>query len=216
VKRLSTKKYGKLVDAVLSFDEDAVMNETKEALNQGSSPVDIVENGLGKALKVVGDKYENGEFWIMHIVAAADVVQKALDELIEPEIAKRKEERKVLGTVAMGTVAGDIHSIGKNIVSAMLTANGFKVYDIGIDKPVEDFINKAKEVDADMIGAAAMLTSTYPIQKEIMDALEREGLIDKIKLLVGGATVTAAWAEQIGAHYAFSATDAVKLAKTLI
>lgn len=213
---MSSKIFSDLVDAVLSFDEDELMKVTRKALDKGLSPVDIVEKGLGKGLKIVGDKFEIGEYWVIHIVAAADAVQKALNQLIEPAMAKSKEKRKVLGTVVMGTVAGDVHTIGKNMVGAILTANGFRVYDIGIDVPVKDFISKVKEVDADLIGAAAMITSTYPQQKDIMDALEEEGLMEKVKLMVGGSTVTEAWAEQIGAHYAFSASEAAKLAKKLM
>lgn len=213
---MSSKIFSDLVDAVLSFDEDELMKVTRKALDKGLSPVDIVEKGLGKGLKIVGDKFEIGEYWVIHIVAAADAVQKALNQLIEPAMAKSKEKRKVLGTVVMGTVAGDVHTIGKNMVGAILTANGFRVYDIGIDVPVKDFISKVKEVDADLIGAAAMITSTYPQQKDIMDALEEEGLTEKVKLMVGGSTVTEAWAEQIGAHYAFSASGAAKLAKKLM
>lgn len=216
MKNLSSEIYKELIDAVLSFDEDDVMKTTKKALDKGLSPVDVVEKGLGVGLKEVGDKFESGEYWVIHIVAAADAVQKALDQLVSPAMATSKEKRKVLGTVVMGTVAGDVHTIGKNMVGAILTANGFAVHDIGIDASVESFINKAKEVNADLIGAAAMITSTYPQQREIMDALEREGLMDKIKLMVGGSTVTEAWAEQIGAHYAFSATEAAKLAKKLM
>lgn len=209
--------YSELVNAVLSFDSDKVLETTRKALDLGLGPGDIIENGLGKGLKIVGEKFEKCEIWLMHLVAAAEAAQRAIVELLEPEILKRKEVRKSLGKVVIGTVAGDIHDIGKNIIRALLTAAGFEVHDLGKDIPVKDFINKVKETDANILATSALLTSTAPVQKDIVDALKKEGLRKKIKVMVGGAAVSAEWAEEIGADgYAPNAAAAVELAKRLM
>ena len=135
-------------------------------------------------------------------------------EFLEPEILKRKSERKVLGKVVLGTVAGDIHDIGKNIVASLLIAAGFEVYDLGTDVPVEKFIEKAKEVKADVIGASALLTTTMLVQKDLADAIKRSGL--DVKYIIGGAAVSPQWAEEIGAAYAQDASSAVEVIKNLI
>jgi len=212
---LSTKAvYDELVAAVLSFDADKVLETTKKALDLGLSPGDIIENGLGKGLKIVGEKFEKCEIWLMHLVAAAEAAQRAIVELLEPEILKRKETRTSLGKVVIGTVAGDIHDIGKNIVRALLTAAGFEVHDLGKDIPVKDFIDKVRETNASILAASALLTSTAPVQRDIVEALKKEGIRAKVKVMVGGAAVSAEWAEEIGADgYAPNAAAAVELAK---
>jgi len=218
VKNVSSEVvYEELANAILSFDADKVFETTKKALDLGLNPSDIIEKGLAKGLRVVGEKFENGEMWVIQLVAAAEAAQRALTELLEPEIVKRKIVRTSLGKVVIGTVAGDIHDIGKNIVRAMLTAAGFEVHDIGKDVPVKDFITKVKETNADILAASALLTSTAPMQKDIVEAVKKEGLRDRVKIVVGGSAVSAEWAEEIGADgYAPNATLAVKLAKELM
>ena len=206
--------YDELADAVLSYDSDKVLETTRKALDLGLGPGDIIENGLGKGLRVVGEKFQKCEIWLMHLVAAAEAAQRAIVELLEPEILKRKEVRSSLGKVVIGTVAGDIHDIGKNIVRALLTAAGFEVHDLGKDVPVKDFISKVKETDASILAASALLTSTAPVQKDVLEALKKEGLRERVKVMVGGAAVSAEWAEEIGADgYAPNAAAAVELAK---
>jgi methylmalonyl-CoA mutase cobalamin-binding domain/chain len=150
-------------------------------------------------------------------VAAAEAAKGAIDEVLQPEISRRREERRGLGVVVLGTVEGDIHDIGKNLVAAMLFAGGFEVIDLGKDVPTEEFIKKAKEVKADIVGASALLTTTIPMQREIIKALAKEGIRDKVKVIVGGAPVTQEWADEIGADgYGADAVEAVKLAKNLL
>lgn len=209
--------YDELADAVLSFDADKVFETTKKALRLGLSPGDIIEKGLAKGLRIVGERFENGEIWIIQLVAAAEAAQRALNELLEPEIFRRKMVRTSLGKVVIGTVAGDIHDIGKNIVRAMLTAAGFEVHDLGKDVPVEDFLAKVKETNADILAASALLTSTAPVQKDIVETVEKEGLRSRVKIIVGGAAVSEEWAKEIGADgYAPNAVLAVKLTKELL
>jgi len=206
-----------VANAVQAFDPDKVMEATKKALAAGIDPAVVVEQGLAKGLRIVGKKFEDGELFLMHLVAAAEPAQKAIRELVEPEIKKRKGERKSLGKVVLGTVAGDIHDIGKNIVGAMLIAAGFDVYDIGKDVPTEQFVNKAKEVNAHIVGASALLSTSLPMQHEIVKALVTEGIRNKVKLMFGGAPVTEEWVREIGGDgYAENAVEAVKAAKKLL
>ena len=209
--------YEELANSVLSFDADRVVQASKKALEAKLDATEIIENGLAKGLKTVGKKFEDGELFLMHLVAAAEAVKKALSEVLEPELAKSKAERKTLGKVVLGTVAGDIHDIGKNIVAAMLFAAGFEIHDLGKDVPAEEFIKKTKEVKANIVGASALLSTTLPVQHEIVKALVAEGMRDKVKVMVGGAPVTEEWVREIGGDgYAENAVEAVKVAKKLL
>jgi len=209
--------YEELANSVLTFDADKVVEVSKKALEARLNPTDIIENGLAKGLQTVGKKFESGEFFLMELVAAAEATKKALSEVLEPELAKQKGERKSLGEIVIGTVAGDIHDIGKTIVAAMLFAAGFQVYDLGKDVPTEEFVKKGKEVKAEMIASSALLTTTMPMQREILRALAAQGMRDSIKVIVGGAPTTKEWATEIGADgYGENATEAVRLAQELI
>ena len=205
-----------IVNAVLSFDGDKVTEVTKKALKQGQDPVKVLDE-LTKALRIVGKKFEDGEFFLMHLVAAAEPVQRVIKDILEPKMLKKKESRKSLGKVVLGTVAGDIHDIGKNIVGAMLFAAGFEVFDIGKDIPPEQFVSKAKEVNANLVGASALLSTSLPMQREIVEGIVAGGLRDKVKLIFGGAPVTEEWVKEIGGDgYAENAMEAVNVAKKLL
>lgn len=202
---------------VQTLDPDVVTKLVNKALNQGLDPVKIIEDGLAEGLKEAGKKYEDGEFFLTHLIAAAEAAKRPMDELLMPIIRKHSLEKKSLGKVVIGTVYGDIHDLGKNIVSAMLTVAGFDVYDVGKDIPVKEFIEKIKEVNADLVGASALLSTTLPQQREIIMALQREGLREKVKVFIGGGPVTKEWAEEIGADgYGSDAIDAVEVAKRLV
>ena len=201
---------------MLSFDGDKVTEVTKKALKQGQDPVKVLDE-LTKALRIVGKKFEDGEFFLMHLVAAAEPVQRVIKDILEPEMLKKKETRKSLGKVVLGTVAGDIHDIGKNIVGAMLFAAGFEVFDIGKDIPPEQFVAKAKEVNANLVGASALLSTSLPMQREIVEGIVAAGLRDRVKLIFGGAPVTEEWVKEIGGDgYAENAMEAVNVAKKLL
>ena len=205
-----------IVNSVLSFDGDKVTEATKKALKQGQDPAKILDE-LTKALRIVGKKFEDGEFFLMHLVAAAEPVQRVIKDILEPEMLKRKEQRTSLGKVVLGTVAGDIHDIGKNIVGAMLFAAGFEVYDVGKDIPADQFVAKAKEVNANLVGASALLSTSLPMQREIVEGIVAAGLRDKVKLMFGGAPVTEEWVKEIGGDgYAENAIEAVNVAKRLL
>ena len=197
-----------IISAVKNFDVDAAVAAAKKSLEIGMDPIKVIEEGIAKALRDVGDKFERGELFLVHLAAAAEAAMQAI-KVLEPEIAAKKLERKAIGKVVIGTVEGDIHSIGKNLVATLLTANGFEVYNLGEDVPVEKFIQKAKEVKADVIAASALLTATREVQKDLAEAIRKEGL--DVLYIVGGAAVTPEWAEEIGALYAADAGSAVKL-----
>jgi len=208
--------YEEMIKKVVDADEQGLMSTVKNALSLGLSPSDIIMKGIGAGLKIVGDKYERGEFWLTNLVSSADIVQKALKELLEPEMIKRKEVRKSLGKIVIGTVEGDVHDIGKSIVIAMLIAEGFEIFDLGTDVPIKTFIDKIKEVNADVVGASAMLTTTALKQKELADSLKSEGLIDKVQYIIGGVAASKEWAEEIGASYAIDSVGAPKIIKKIL
>lgn len=205
-----------ILNAVLSFDADKTTEATKKALKEGRDPVKIVDQ-LTEALRIVGKKFEDGELFLMHLIAAAEPVQRVIKEILEPEMLKTHSQRKSLGKVVLGTVAGDIHDIGKSIVAAMLFAAGFEVYDVGKDIPPQQFAIKAKEVNANIVGASALLSTTLPMQREIVEKIKAAGLRDKPKLIFGGAPVTQEWVKEIGGDgYGESAVEAVHVAKKLL
>jgi dimethylamine corrinoid protein len=208
--------YDEMIKKVVDADEQGLMNTVKNALNLGLSPSDIIMKGVGAGLKIVGDKYERGEFWLTNLVSSADIAQKALKGLLEPEIIKRKEVRKSLGKIVIGTVEGDVHDIGKSIVIAMLIAEGFEIFDIGTDVTTKTFIDKIKEVNADVVGASAMLTTTALKQKELANALKNEGLIGKVQYIIGGVAASKEWAEEIGASYAIDSVETTKVIKKIL
>ncbi len=206
-----------LANAVLSFDGDKVVQTSKKALEAKLTPIEIIEDGLARGLQIVGKKFDDGELFLMHLVAAAEAVKKALSEVLEAELVKSKIQRKTLGKIVIGTVAGDIHDIGKNIVATMLFAAGFEIHDLGKDVPTDKFIEKVKEVDANIVAVSSLLSTSLPLQDEIVKGLVARGMRDKVKVMVGGAPATEEWASKIGADgYGQNAADAVRLAKNLV
>ncbi len=208
------RAFEELSSAVVNLDEKRIEEAARKALHEGIDPVDAVEKGLAVGLRELGSKYERGELFLAHMVYGASVFQLGL-KILEPELKKTTREIKRLGTVVLGTVQGDIHDIGKSIVGALLGAAGFEVLDLGKDVPTEMFVRKAKELKADIVGASALLTTTIPMQREIVQALRKEGL--KCKVMIGGAACNEEWAREIGADACgVDAVDAVKKAKTLL
>ena len=167
-------------------------------------------------MNVVGDKFSSGEYFLPDLIIAADGMQRAM-ELLEPELKARQQSLESAGTIVLGTVKGDIHEIGKSLVGTMLSANGFKVIDLGVDVPTETFISKVKETDANLLGLSALLTTTMTLQREIIEALTEAGIRNKVKVMVGGAPVTRNWADEIKADgYAEDAMGAVQVARQLV
>jgi len=192
------------------------MATVKNLIKDGFSPTEVV-NALTEVLKEIGRKYENGELFLVHLVILGDMTKKVTTEVLEPLLKTDSRKREFLGRIVIGTVAGDIHDIGKTIVATMLFSAGFDVLDLGKDVPVEEFVRKAKETNADIVAMSALLTTTLPVQREVIEALKKSSLRNRVKVLVGGAPATAKWAEEIGADgYAEDPIEAIKVAKRLL
>ncbi len=205
----------RLREAVVNYDVESAVELSREVIRIGFDPLKAIEQGLGDGLRVIGDKFEAGEIFLPMLMIAAQAMKESL-AILEPALGKGKS-RKTLGKVVIGTVEGDIHDIGKSIVAAMLTANGFEVYDLGSDTPTSKFVDKAKEVKADIVGMSALLTTTMTKMAEVINALKKAGLRGNVKVIVGGAPVSGAYAEKIGADaYAEDAIASVDVVKKLM
>jgi corrinoid protein of di/trimethylamine methyltransferase len=204
-----------LRNAVVNYDDEGAKRLAKEAIDKGVDPLKAIQEGLVKGINQVGEKFGAKEIFLSELMIAAEACLAGMD-ILKPQIkAEIRANVKPLGKVVMGTVYGDIHFIGKNLVAMMLEANGFEVHDIGEDQPAEAFVKKAKEVGADIVGASALTTTTRLEQEKIVKAFREKGL--KTKIIIGGAVVDPAWAETVGADgYAKNLQDAVNLAKQLM
>jgi corrinoid protein of di/trimethylamine methyltransferase len=195
-------------------DPEEVKRLTEEALKTGIPPHEIISCGLAKGLDVVGAKYEEKEYFIADLVFAASLMKEAM-AILEPLLQTAK--MKGVGVFVIGTVRGDLHDIGKNIVAAMLRSGGFTVYDLGVDVSAEAFVEKVKEVNADILGLSSLLTSTMPQVNEVLNALKVKGIRGRVKVMVGGRPVTEDFIKEVGADaYAKDAVDAVRKAKELM
>ena len=189
---------------------------TRRALTAGLEPLVIIDQGLRPGMDVVGERFSCGEAFIPHLVLAGRAMQSGMN-VLGPEMKQRGQGARPAGTAVIGTVKGDIHEIGKSLVGIMLTASGFEVHDLGVDVPVETFVAKVKETGAQILGLSALLTTTMVVQRRVIEALRTADVRGQVKVLVGGAPVGRAWAEEIGADgYADDARGAVQEAKRLL
>jgi len=212
---MSEEMYAKLAQAVIDGEPEDAEQLAKEALNQGLDPLSCINEGLTKGIQKVGGLFASGEYFLPELIIGAEAMKKAL-AVLEPAMVG-DQSREVVGRVVLGTVEGDMHEIGKTLVGTMLIANGFQVFDIGVDKNAAEFISAVQENDADIIGASALLTTTMLQQKKLIESLQEANLRDKVKVMVGGAPVTESFASEIGADgYAEDAISAVDLAFRLI
>lgn len=209
-------KYNELaVQAILDADEDAVREILDDAKAEGITAVDLLKDGFSKGMEELGEAFGAGDAFLPDLIMAAQVMKIVTDRVEEEMEAGGTTEKK--GTVVIGTVLDDVHDIGKAICTSMLKAAGFEVYDLGKQVPLQDFIDKAVEVNADIIGSSALLTTTMEHQKTIEELLKEAGLKGKIKTMVGGAPVSQSWADQIGADgYSSDAISCCQKAEELI
>jgi len=188
----------------------------QQALSLGIAPLDAINNGFVPGMEAVGDQFAKAQMFLPDMMASAEAMRAAM-AVLEVELQSHGAERPMAGVVVLGTTRGDIHEIGKQLVGTLLSANGFRVYDLGADVPGEKFAAKALELSADIVGVSALLTTTMRNQKTVIEALERADLRSHVKVMVGGAPVTRRWAEEIGADgYAKDAMSAVALARSLM
>jgi 5-methyltetrahydrofolate--homocysteine methyltransferase len=188
----------------------------QHALAGGIPPLLIIDHGFVPGMTAVGEQFTRHTMFLPDMLAAAEAMKAAMS-VLDPELKRLGAERPVSGTIVLGTTKGDIHEIGKTLVGTLLTANGFKVHDLGVDVSPERFASCAAEVDADIVGVSALLTTTTRGQKSVIEAFVQAGLRGSVKIIVGGAPVTRQWAQEIGADgYAKDAMSAVALVKNLV
>lgn len=203
-----------LASALERGDAPAVEKLTEQALDEGVNPKEILDGALIAGMQVVGERFKNNEIYVPEVLISARAMSTGM-QVLESHLVKAGV--KPVGTIAMGTVRGDLHDIGKNLVGMMMRGNGFKVVDLGIDVTPEKFIETAREQDVDIIGMSALLTTTMPSMKTTIEGLQKAGLLDKVKVMIGGAPVTQRYADEIGADgYAPDAGSAVEKAKALL
>jgi trimethylamine corrinoid protein len=202
--------------AIIEGDKIEAEALAKEALEQKMDLNEVIEKGYVPGIQKVGDLWEKGEYFLPELITSAECMKAAMN-ILQPEMEKAQIQTQSKRKVVIGTVEGDIHDIGKNLVSSMLSANGFDVHDLGADVKLEQFIEKAEEAKANFICLSALLTTTMLGQKKVVEILKEKGLSDRIKVLVGGAPVNQKWADDIGADgYGENAMVAVKVAQQII
>ncbi len=202
--------------SLLAFDMEKSIEATKKGLDEGHDP-HVLLDVITSSLREIGDKFENGEFFLAELINAGEIAKTIISEYLEPSLKKKGSERKVIGHIVIGTVAGDIHDIGKSLVSSMLSMAGFEVIDLGVDVSPDQFVEAVKEHRPEIIGISTLLTTTLPIQRETIRALEENTLRDQVKVIVGGSPVTEDWVMEIGADgYGEDAIEAVKVVKRIL
>jgi corrinoid protein of di/trimethylamine methyltransferase len=202
--------------SIIDGAPDTASSLAQDAVAAGVAPLDAINQGYVPGMQDVGEQFAKGQMFLPDMMASAEAMRAAM-AVLDPELKKLGTERPLAGVVVLGTTKGDIHEIGKTLVGTLLTAHGFRVHDLGVDVPGEKFAATARELNADIVGVSALLTTTMRNQKGVVEAIEKAGLRAQVKIMVGGAPVTRRWAEEIGADgYAKDAMSAVDLARELM
>lgn len=202
---------GNLANLLADLKDEEVMELVKHKLDAGEDPLKILEDSR-KGMEVVGKRFANDEYFLPELVFSGDLLKRVTD-LVKPHLTQAAETKRI-GKVVIGTVAGDIHDIGLNIVDFMLDVNGFEVFNLGVDVPVENFINKVKETEAPILGLSGFLTPAFDAMKETVAAIEAEGMRDKVKIMIGGGQLDDEVRKYASADaYGKDAMEAVALAK---
>ena len=213
---MSEPIFAAMTQSIVDGEPEEAAALARRAIAEGIDPLEAINRGFVVGINTVGAAFGCGDAFLPDLVMAGEAMKAAV-AVLDPEMAKRGEQRQTLGNVVVGTIEGDIHDIGKTLVATMLAASGFQVYDLGVDVPPEKFAHKAREVGAVIVGVSALLTTTMVNQKSVIEALDDLGLRPKVKVMIGGAPVTRAFADQIGAEgYAQDAIGAVAEAKRLL
>ncbi|MGA7193496.1 MAG: corrinoid protein [Anaerolineales bacterium] len=208
--------FQKMAQSIIDGDSDASTELAKESIVVGIPPLQAITDGFVIGVNTVGDAFGRGDAFLPELVMAGEAMKAAV-AVLNPELKKQGTERRMLGRVVLATVEGDIHEIGKTLVGTMLGSSGFEVFDLGVDASPDKIIGKAIEVNADIIGMSALLTTTMVKQKEVIQELEKEGLRGRFKVMVGGAPITRDWVKSIKADgYSEDAVGAVRVAKELM
>jgi len=201
--------------AIVEGNKDEAIQLAQRAITEKMDLNEVIENGYIHGITKVGQLWEEGEYFLPELITSAECMKAAM-EIMQPELEKAQIDMHSAGTIVIGTVEGDIHDIGKQLVASILSANGFEVFDLGADVKLETFIEKAEEVNANLICLSALLTTTMAGQKKLIELLKEKGLYGRFKVMVGGAPVNQKWADDIGADgYSENALTAVGAAKKL-
>lgn len=206
--------YEELTDTLINGRAKQLRELTQIALDEGESPCDILNRGLVQGMSVVGKKFKENEFYVPEVLIAARAMKNAM-EILRPRLAETGVKPLARGII--GTVQGDLHDIGKNLVGMMLEGAGFEIVDLGVDVKAEDFVKEVRESGIELLLLSALLTTTMPAIKEVIDALKEAGLRDRVTVMIGGAPITQSYADEVGADgYSQDATEAVAKAKELL
>jgi dimethylamine corrinoid protein len=214
---LEKSEYIKMLrEAILSYDAEAALRIAKDAIKAEVDPIEAIENGIAAGIREVGEKFQRFEVFLPHLVMASDATTEAMKVLVDA-VPKDRVGAVKRGRIVVGTVEGDLHDLGKNVVVMMLKAAGFEVFDLGKDVQTNVLVERAQDLDADLIAVSSLMTTTRPYQRELVEELDRLGLRTRFKVLVGGGPVTKEWAEEIGADgYGRDAMEGVAEAKRLL
>jgi len=213
---MASDHFAAMRQSIIAGAPESAADLARQALELGIAPLEAIDRGYVAGMTEVGAQYAQHQMFLPDMLASAEAMKAAM-AILEPELKRRGGERPAAGTVVLGTTQGDIHEIGKTLVATLLTANGFKVHDLGVDVASDQFAARARELNADIVGVSALLTTTMRGQRSVVEALERAGLRSTVRIIVGGAPVTQRWAEEIGADgYAKDAMSAVALVRNLL
>jgi len=201
-----------LIDAMVDLEEEKSYKIVKELLNEGTDPQEII-NTLREAVDIIGEKYENKEYFLTELVMAGEIFQQSA-EIIKPKLKDQQSQEEPKGVFVMGTVKGDVHDIGKNIFVTLLESSGFEVYDLGVDVPPEEFVKKVKETNANYVGYSGLLTVALESMKKTSQLLKEEELRDSLKIIIGGLPVDEMWMKEANADaFTDNAFKGVKIVK---
>ncbi len=207
----------KIKKLVVEWETEDLKEYCQTLLKNNEATASNILKIIGDIMKFVGEQFEEEEIFLPELIGSAETVKVVVDEVLDPAIRATGEEKEIMGKVVIGTVESDVHSIGKDLVGSFLFSNGFEVYNLGVEVTADQFISKAEEVGADIIGLSSLLTMSMDFQKQVIAELEKRGLREKYKVIVGGSPTSEDWAEQIGADgWADDAIEAITLVKKLL
>jgi corrinoid protein of di/trimethylamine methyltransferase len=213
---MSLELYSLMAQSIVDGEDEDAAALARRAIAMGIDPLDAINDGFIAGVERVGQAFSAGDAFLPELVMAGEAMKAAV-AVLEPELARHGTARRSEGKVVIGTVAGDIHDIGKTLVATLLSANGFEVHDLGVNVPLEELVAVAQEVEADIIGVSALLTTTMVRQRDLARMMDDLGLRPRIKLMIGGAPVTRSWADEIGADgFSEDAVGAVTVARQLV
>ena len=206
-----------LKEAVTEWDEEGLKELCRLSIEKGEVKPSELLKIIGKIMQFIGKQFEEEEIFLLDLIGSANIVKNVIDEILDPAIRQSGETKKTLGKIVIGTVEGDVHSIGKDLVGSFLFSNGFEIYNLGEEVPAASFVDKAEEVGAQIIGLSSLITMSMGFQREIIKELNNRGLRDKYKVIIGGSLTSSEYADEIGADgWADDAIETVVLVKKLL